>query len=153
MYEDDVSGSSAAASAAAAAAAPVEVPAPAAEPPQQQQQLQRHGSSGASWDYAGGPAEAAAAAAAGAGAAAEGGEGGEEEEGRVYCMCLLAHEQDTFISCDACGDWYHLRCAVLLCTAAVYCCYVLAAHVARLSCGAVHVKGADGSTCVTGVAC
>jgi hypothetical protein len=31
-------------------------------------------------------------------------------------MCLLAHEQDTFISCDACGDWYHLRCVQLICT-------------------------------------
>ncbi len=33
--------------------------------------------------------------------------GGREESGddKLYCLCLMPHDADTYISCDACGDW------------------------------------------------
>lgn len=37
----------------------------------------------------------------------------EDSDGKLYCVCLQPHDNDTYISCDACGDWYHLKCVCL----------------------------------------
>jgi hypothetical protein len=42
----------------------------------------------------------------------------EEQDDTLYCICLQAHNQDTYISCDTCGDWYHLKCVGLSATQA-----------------------------------
>jgi PHD-finger len=35
----------------------------------------------------------------------------EEDERELYCLCQQPYNVDTaMISCDACHDWYHLRC-------------------------------------------
>jgi hypothetical protein len=41
-----------------------------------------------------------------------------ESDGTVYCMCLQAHDQDYFISCDRCGDWCHVKCVGMTIAAA-----------------------------------
>jgi hypothetical protein len=42
----------------------------------------------------------------------------EGSDGTVYCMCLQAHDQDYFISCDRCGDWCHVKCVGMTIAAA-----------------------------------
>jgi hypothetical protein len=40
-----------------------------------------------------------------------GGDGGPEDERELYCLCQQPYHVDTaMISCDACGEWYHMRC-------------------------------------------
>lgn len=111
--------------------------------PQQQHVLPQHhphhqirrGAGGDSSSSLGHPAAAAAvAAAAGAGAELDYGHaqhvqqhpqhragdfgGSSESDGTVYCMCLQAHDQDYFISCDRCGDWCHVKCVGMTIAAA-----------------------------------
>ena len=38
---------------------------------------------------------------------------GEGSQQQLYCICLQPHENDTYISCDTCNDWYHLKCVGL----------------------------------------
>jgi hypothetical protein len=47
-----------------------------------------------------------------------GGDSASESDGTVYCMCLQAHDQDYFISCDRCGDWCHVKCVGMTIAAA-----------------------------------
>jgi hypothetical protein len=36
---------------------------------------------------------------------------GEEDERELYCLCQQPYNVDTsMISCDLCGEWYHMRC-------------------------------------------
>lgn len=88
----------------------------------------------------------------------------EGSDGTVYCMCLQAHDQDYFISCDRCGDWCHVKCVGMTIAAAraakSWCCPLCWAvtgdkgpltaaseRLAKVRCGACLKKGLKDGVC------
>jgi hypothetical protein len=91
-------------------------PKPAAESPQPPKEQQAHSSDGRRARKASSKAaqmDAGDAAAAAAGGNAED-EDYVENEQELFCVCQQPYNVDTaMIECDACAEWYHLKCVGL----------------------------------------